>query len=129
MKGKEFSMSDKIRIVNQASIPFRYDDKSGPKYVTRGPNVDFGLVKILPGEDFSTHHHVEVEEIFYTLEGECEIYIDGEKAVLRPGDLIQVTPKSNHYLRNTGAVAWTAVFVKSPYNPKDKVDVDWMPGK
>lgn len=120
-------MSDKIRIVNQSSIPFRYDDKSGPKYITRGPNVDFGLVKILPGEDFSTHHHVEVEEIFYTLEGECEIYIDGEKAMLKPGDLIQVSPKANHYLRNTGKAAWTAVFVKSPYNPKDKVDVDWVP--
>lgn len=120
-------MSDKIRIINQASIPFRNDDKSGPKYVVRGPNVDFGLVKILPGEDFTTHHHVEVEEIFYTLEGECEIYIDGEKAMLKAGDLIQVSPKWDHYLRNTGKVAWTAIFVKSPYNPKDKVDVKWVP--
>ncbi len=120
-------MSDKLKIVKEASIPFRNDNKSGPKYVTRGPNVDFGIVKILPGEDFTTHHHAEVEEIFYTVEGECEIFVDGELAILAPGDLVQVAPRTNHYLRNTGKTPWTAIFVKSPYNPKDKVDVDWRP--
>lgn len=120
-------MSDKIKIVNQDSIPFRFDGKSGPKYITRGPNLDFGLVRILPGEDFTTHHHVEVEEIFYTLSGECEIYLDGEKYHLGPGDLVQVPPKANHYLRNEGDSVWDAVFVKSPFDPKDKVDVDWTP--
>jgi len=122
-------MSDKIKIVNASSIPYRYDNVSGPKYICRGPNVDFGLVRIMPGEDFSTHHHVEVEEIFYTVAGDCELYIDGELHMLKVGDLVQVPPKSNHYLRNVGKEAWEAVFVKSPYNPKDKVDVDWKPGK
>ena len=120
-------MSDKIRIINESSVPFRQDNKSGPKYMARGPNLDFGIVRILPGEDFSTHHHEEVEEIFYTLDGICEIYIDSEKYTLRPGDLVQVPPRSDHYLRNTGNKAWTGVFVKSPYLPKDKVDVDWQP--
>ncbi len=120
-------MADGTRIINQSSIPFRRDNKSGPKYMARGPNLDFGLVRILPGEDFSTHYHEEVEEIFYTLEGTCDIYIDAEKHTLAPGDLVQVPPRRNHYLRNTGNEAWTGVFVKSPYLPKDKVDVEWRP--
>lgn len=120
-------MAETIRVVNQRDIPFRNDDLSGPKYITRGPNVDFGLVRILPGEDFSTHHHSKVEEIFYTLRGECEIFMDGERHLLRPGDLIQVPPPCDHYLRNVGTELWEAVFVKSPYDPKDKVDVDWRP--
>lgn len=120
-------MADVIAVIKQASIPFRNDDRSGPKYLTRGPNVDFGLVRILPGEDFSTHHHIEVEEIFYTLEGGCDIYIDGVPTTLVPGDLVQVPPKRDHYLVNRGKEPWLAVFVKSPYNPKDKVDVAWKP--
>lgn len=120
-------MADNVRIVNESQIPFRNDGKSGPKYIARGPNLDFGLVRILPGEDFTTHYHDDVEEIFFTLEGSCDIYIDAEKHTLRPGDLIQVPPKANHYLRNTGSSPWTGVFVKSPYLPKDKVDVDWLP--
>ena len=72
-------MSDKMRIINESSVPFRRDNKSGPKYIARGPNLDFGVVRILPGEDFSTHYHEEVEEIFYTLEGTCDIYVDAEK--------------------------------------------------
>jgi mannose-6-phosphate isomerase-like protein (cupin superfamily) len=122
-------MSSKIKIVNQCSIPFRFDDKSGPKYITRGPNVDFGLVRLLPGEDFTTHFHNHLEEIFYTLRGECEIFIDEEKYMLKVGDLVQVPPTCKHYLRNSGSELWDAVFVKSPYDPKDKVDVDWKPQK
>jgi mannose-6-phosphate isomerase-like protein (cupin superfamily) len=120
-------MSDKMRIINESSVPFRRDNKSGPKYIARGPNLDFGVVRILPGEDFSTHYHEEVEEIFYTLEGTCDIYVDAEKYSLGPGDFIQVPPKRDHYLRNTGSEPWTGVFVKSPYLPKDKVDKDWLP--
>jgi quercetin dioxygenase-like cupin family protein len=120
-------MSDKIKVVNAADFQFRYEDKTGPKYVARGPNVDVGLVRIQRGEDFKTHYHNVVEEIFFTTLGECEIYIDGEKHLLRKGDLVQVPPKSNHYLRNTTSDMWEAVFIKSPYDPKDRIDVEWLP--
>lgn len=122
-------MLEEITVINQESIPFRFNNLSGPKYIVRGPNVDFGLVRIMPGEDFKTHYHIEVEEIFYTLEGSCEIYIDGELHYLKKGDLVQIPPKKNHYIRNTGNEPWLAVFVKSPFNPKDKVDVDWIPNE
>jgi quercetin dioxygenase-like cupin family protein len=120
-------MTEQIKIINQSSIPFRVDNKSGPKYIVRGPFTDVGLVRILPGEDFKTHYHEEVEEIFYTLEGNCDIFIDEKKYLLKEGDLVQVPPKSKHYLVNNYEKPWLAVFVKTPYNPKDKVDVDWTP--
>jgi quercetin dioxygenase-like cupin family protein len=120
-------MPEKISIINESSIPFRFENISGPKYIVRGPNVDFGLVRIPPGEDFKTHYHNQVEEIFYTLEGTCEIHIDKEMYLLKPGDLVQVPPLREHYLRNTGDAAWLGIFVKSPYDPKDKIDVDWLP--
>lgn len=127
MKDLTLRKRDMIRVVNQREIPFRNDDKSGPKYIARGPNVDFGLVRLLPGEEFPTHHHDRVEEIFYTIRGECEIFLDGEPRILVAGDLVQVPPPCDHYLRNKGSEIWEAVFVKSPYEPRDKVDVDWRP--
>ncbi len=116
-----------MEIVNERDIPYRFDGVSGPKYLLRGPHVDIGLVVLMPGEDFNTHYHTEIEENFFTLEGSVDIYVGDEKLTLSEGDIIQVPPKNNHYLKNNGETAWKAVFVKAPYNPKDKTDVEWKP--
>ena len=116
------------KIVNEHDVAYRFENKSGPKYLLRGPNCDVGMVVLQPGEDFQTHFHKEVEEDFLTLEGEVEIYINEQTVhVLKPGDIIQVLPPNTHYLVNKGSVPWKAVFIKSPYDPKDKVDVSWTP--
>lgn len=115
-------------MINEKEVPYRFDGISGPKYLLRGPQVDIGMVIIMPGEDFTTHYHDEVEEDFFTLEGTVEIYVDEKKIILKEGDLIHVAPKTHHYLRNVSDRPWKAVFVKSPYDPKDKIDVDWLPG-
>lgn len=116
-----------IDIINEKDIPYRNEGPSGPKYLMRGPFVDIGMVIIQPGEDFTCHLHDHVEEDFLTLEGSVDIYIDGERFVLHPGDLIQVAPKKQHYLKNVGAVPWRAVFVKAPFDPNDKINIDWVP--
>jgi len=118
-----------MEIINEKEIPYRFDGVSGPKYLLRGPHVDIGLVVLMPGEDFNTHYHKEIEENFYTLEGSVDIYVNDEKMHLQTGDIIQVPPQNNHYLKNNGTVPWKALFVKAPYNPKDKVDVEWLPEK
>jgi quercetin dioxygenase-like cupin family protein len=116
--------------LNEQNIPYRLDNKSGPKYLLRGPNCDVGMVVLLPGETFNNHYHKAVEEDFLTLEGEAEIYINrNEKYTLKPGDIIQVLPPNSHYLVNIGTVPWKAVFVKTPYDPIDKVDVNWSPSQ
>ncbi|HGY10348.1 MAG TPA: cupin domain-containing protein [Oceanithermus profundus] len=116
-------------IIHEDEVEYRFDGVSGPKYLLRGPRSDFGMVVLMPGEDFQTHYHRQVEENFFTLEGEVEIYINGEPFTLRPGDLCHVPPMHPHYLINNGRTPWKAIFVKAPYDPKDKVDVDWLPGQ
>ncbi len=116
-----------MEIINEKDIEYRFDGVSGPKYLIRGPHVDIGMVVLMPGEDFNTHYHNKIEENFLTLEGSVDIYVDNEKLTLKEGDIIQVPPQRNHFLKNNGTVPWKAVFVKAPYDPKDKVDVDWKP--
>ncbi len=108
--------------VNESEFEYRFGN-SGPKYLLRGPRVDMGLVVLQPGEDFQRHYHNIVEENFFVLEGEVDIDVAGTKIHAVPGDLIHAEPPEPHYLINNGSVSCKMVFVKAPYDPKDKVDV------
>lgn len=110
-------------IVNERDKEYRFGD-SGPKYLMRGPNIDVGLVRLLPGESFPNHLHERIEEDFFILEGEVEVTINNEKTYrIGPGELIHVAPNESHFLRNAGSVPMKALFIKAPYDPQDKVDV------
>lgn len=111
-------------LINENDKEYRFGD-SGPKYLMRGPNVDFGIVRLKPGEGFPCHYHERIEEDFFVLTGEIEFTINGEKKyILKKGDFIHIEPKESHYLENIGSTAAKAAFVKAPYDPEDKVDVE-----
>ncbi len=114
--------------ISESEVPYRFNNVSGPKYLLRGPRSDFGLVILMPGEDFQTHYHSAIEENFFTLEGSVELHVNDEVIMLTPGDLCHVPPKYPHYLINTGKIPWKAVFAKAPYDEKDKTDIVWKPG-
>ncbi|MEI6690823.1 MAG: cupin domain-containing protein [bacterium] len=46
------------------------------------------------------HFHNIQTEVFYILEGFCEIYINGTKYDAKPGDAIICSPGDKHYLWN-----------------------------
>ena len=105
---------------------YRFGD-NGPKYLARGPRSEFGIVVIQPGQDFQAHKHANIEESFYTIEGQVHLYLDGERHVLTAGDYLRCDPGEVHYLVNKGDIPWKAVFVKAPYDPQDGIKVDWKP--
>lgn len=110
--------------VNEAENEFRFGDH-GPKYLTKGPNVDLGVVVLKPGQDFPNHYHTTCEEIFYVLEGSIDFYIDGVRVPAKTGDMLQVRPNEAHYLINQSQQNFKAVFIKSPHiQEKDSVVVD-----
>lgn len=113
-----------MKKVNENDFEYRFKDH-GPKYLTRGPNVDVGIVVLKSGQDFQNHYHTTCEEIFYILEGEIDFYINDERVSARPGDMIQCAPGDTHYLTNTSNNDFKALFVKSPYIlERDVVNVD-----
>lgn len=118
----------KLFVIHEDEVEYRFDGISGPKYLSRGPRADVGMVILMPGEDFQTHYHRQVEENFYTLEGRCDIYVKDELLTLKPGELCHVPPLHPHYLINRGDTPWKAIFFKAPYDPKDKQNVEWLPG-
>ena len=52
--------------------------------------------KLKPGFSLGRHHHQQMTEVFYMLEGEVEFRFDDESITLRPGDTLMIPPNTWH---------------------------------
>ena len=86
-------------IINENEREYRFGD-SGPKYLMKGPRMNFAIVQFMPGQDFTAHYHNVMEENFFILEGKIDIVVDGKVNTLSAGDLIHIEPSEVHYCIN-----------------------------
>ena len=110
-------------IVHENDFEYRFGD-SGPKYLMKGPRMNFALVRFKPGEDFDAHYHNIMEENFYILEGEIDIVVDGVVNHLTVGQMIHIEPGEVHYCINRSDAPVKMVSTLAPYQEKDKVVVE-----
>ncbi len=108
--------------VRARDLPYR-DGDSGVKYLMRGPNIDWGLIRILPGDRLGGHYHQQVGETFYVLSGEGSLMTNGETYAAMPGDVFRLEPGDQHDITNTGSLPLELIFIKFPYAPEDKVNL------
>jgi len=112
-----------MEIAYEQDKPFR-GGTSGVKYLCRGPRIDWGVILFAPGEQLGRHVHREVEETFYFVEGAGgRVIINEREHPIRVGMAVRVEPGEVHNIVNDTRTPLKAVFIKSPYNPSDKVDV------
>lgn len=110
-------------IINENEREYRFGD-SGPKYLMKGPRMNFALVQFQAGQDFQAHYHNIMEEDFFILEGEIDIVVDGVVNHLKEGDLIHIEPGEIHYCINNYDKPVKMVSTLAPYQEVDKVDVE-----
>lgn len=110
-------------IINENEREYRFGD-SGPKYLMKGPRMNFALVQFKAGEDFKAHYHNVMEENFYILEGEVDIVVDGVTHHLKQGDLIHIEPEEAHYVVNRSVKPVKMISTLAPYVEVDKVEID-----
>lgn len=110
-------------IVNESERDYRFGD-SGPKYLMKGPRMNFAVVQFQAGQDFKAHLHNVMEEDFYILSGEIDIVVDGVVNHLKEGDLIHIEPGETHYCINNSSAPVKMVSVLAPYQEVDKVEID-----
>lgn len=96
----------------------------GPKYLMKGPRMNFAIVQFPPGSDFKAHYHNIMEENFYVMEGEIDIIVDGKTFTLTQGQYIHVEPEESHYLINNSDKTARLIATLAPYQESDKVEVD-----
>ena len=52
-----------------------------------------------PGQATERHYHARAEEIYFLLEGEGEMEIDGERRRVGPGDAVLIPAGARHQIR------------------------------
>ncbi|HOI54523.1 MAG TPA: cupin domain-containing protein [Phycisphaerae bacterium] len=110
--------------VNEKDLEFRGSGgRSGVKYLFRGPIIDWGVIVFAPGETLGRHFHERVEETFYFIDGKGgTMVINDERRPIRIGDAYRLNPTERHDIINDTDAPLRAVFIKSTYDPKDKVN-------
>lgn len=76
---------------------------------TPSSGISMGTFELPPGAVLDPHHH-HPGEVYYVLDGEAEVYIDGEWRPLRKGDVVYVPGDSVHGARNRGGVSCTILW-------------------
>ena len=109
-------------VVHEDDFEYRFGD-SGPKYLMKGPRMNFALVQFQPGQDFPAHYHEIMEENFYILEGEIDIVVDGKTNHLSKGQMIHIEPGEVHYCINRYDRPMKMVSTLAPYQESDKIEV------
>ena len=108
--------------VNESEKEFRFGD-SGPKYLFRGPRIEWGILILNPGRSLGAHYHKEVEETFYILEGKTKLFIDDAEYLAGAGDAFRLEPGEKHDILNDSQSPVRAIFIKCPYKPEDKISL------
>jgi mannose-6-phosphate isomerase-like protein (cupin superfamily) len=109
--------------VNEFEKEFRGGD-SGVKYLFRGPNTEWGIILLLPGQKLGAHYHEAVEETFYFAEGGGTITVDDVPHKARPGDAFRLVAPERHDIVNDTGQPTKLIFIKCPYRPTDKISVE-----
>ncbi len=115
-----------MQYVNSNDIPWSKGDH-GVRYVMRGPNTEWGILRLKPGQssaDYGQHIHERVEETFYFMEGSPRFVIGGVEHQVKPGDAYRVDPGETHNLINDTDENVVAVFIKWPFDPSDRIPVE-----
>ncbi len=88
-------------------------------------NQSVAEVTIKPGDSVLEHYHIRSEELFYILEGEGLMTVEGESGSVGKGDAVAVFPGMAHKVKNTGDNDLVMLVMCSPsYCDEDQVISD-----
>ncbi len=65
-------------------------------------NLSLAEARVEPGGETAEHFHKSSDEIYYILEGEGIMRIEGEERKVRPGDAIAIPAGRKHKIKNDG---------------------------
>ena len=97
------------------------DGDHGVKYLMRGPGIDWGVIRLRPGDRLGAHYHERVEETFYVTRGSPTMTVNDEEIPASAGDVFRMEPGDRHDIVNDSGEVADLVFIKCPFDKTDKV--------
>ncbi len=92
-----------------------YDYRHDIKNLLVTPQIRGRFMRMEPGEVHARHSHDLGHEIFLILDGHCDMEIEGDHAVLGPGQLCVAYAHQMHQARNTSAEPMTMYLSVTPH--------------
>ena len=92
-----------------------YDYRVDVRNVVVRPEIRARFLRLEPGEIASRHSHDLGQEVFLVLEGQCEFEIEGERAVLGPGQMCFARVDQLHHVRTVGDQPMTMYLSVTPH--------------
>lgn len=83
------------------------------KVICDGESATLGLGHMMPGDTQVAHRHPN-EQMGYVLEGECELYVDGVKHIVKTGDTYHISPNCEHSWHAIGKECFSYVDFFTP---------------
>lgn len=96
----------------QANTDFR-------KVLFTGTRSQLVIMSIPPGGEVGVETHIYTEQTLFFLSGTGEAVLDGKTSPIGPGDVVVVTPGTEHNFINTGTVPLKIYTVYAPPNHID----------
>jgi mannose-6-phosphate isomerase-like protein (cupin superfamily) len=84
-----------------------------------GARSQLVVMSLPPGQSIGVERHAHVEQTLVVVSGSGQVLLDGEKKPVRDGDVIVVTPGTEHNLLNTGAAPLKLFTIYVPPNHID----------
>jgi quercetin dioxygenase-like cupin family protein len=81
--------------------------------------VDFRISRYAPGAYVEEHAHRLQEQIYYVVEGEGILTVDGEPRLMRPHDYVYLPPGVRHGFSNTGTEGLVFFVVTTPASDEE----------
>lgn len=78
------------------------------------PDLEVLEAILKPGMDSRLHRHTRERETFIVLEGEIQVWLEGQEFVLKVGDTLSILPLALHRFGNTGSTDARAMLVLNP---------------
>lgn len=97
-------------------MPFDvYDYRTDVRNVVVTPEIRARFLRMEPGAVAVRHSHDLGHEVFIVLEGRCEFEIEGERAVLEPGQMCFARANQLHQVRTVGDEPMTMYLSVTPH--------------
>jgi mannose-6-phosphate isomerase-like protein (cupin superfamily) len=92
-----------VHVASLAEVePFTTKDGSTIRELHHTEAQSVAEARLEPGQATERHYHARTEEIYFVLEGEGQMEVDGDRRRVAAGDAILIPPGARHQIRAEG---------------------------
>jgi mannose-6-phosphate isomerase-like protein (cupin superfamily) len=98
--------------------PFTTKDGSTIRELHHSAEQSLAEASLPAQQQTQRHYHARTEEIYFVLEGEGTLEIDGERHGVKPGDAVLIPPGARHQITATSDLRFLCC-CSPPYSDED----------